>query len=585
MHSCARRTATISKTRVARSKSIGSTARVIRGATKGMDATCGGSPRATVRAIESSAKAAAIAAFSATCRAAHPTDRMTARLHRGRCSLPLRSMPTLRCAERVICCAPIRRSAAEIGSAAASIRPWPTRQHLAVRRMVRTRPGTAGHDDRKSPQRTHLVADPRLRLDPRGTEERRLRGRLVVASCLSAVPPDNQRAQEDLLRRVRPVAWKNPTPKSIYDLAVLGAGPAGLAAAEEAARRGASVALIERDRIGGNSLNAGSIPSKAIISPARLFATVRHGVEYGAPSSTIDQSDFADVMARMRRIRARIAEYHSVDRCTARGIDVFFGDARFVGPNALIAAEAHLEFRKAVIATGARPRASNIPGLEQAGYLTSDSIFDLNERPKRLGIIGGGPLGCELAQAFCRLGSQVIIVQNEPKFLLDEERDAAELLSMSLSSDGVETRLNTTVAGAHRADGAKWIDAVNDDLKFSLPVDEILLSIGRVPNVEELGLAQRASIASRTRHPGRRFSTHAQRRCVRRRRRLPDVQIHECRGRSPDAWPRVMRSGRRRAAEPFDDSLVHLLHAGNRAYRHECHGSQRRAASPSRATR
>ena len=293
--------------------------------------------------------------------------------------------------------------------------------------------------------------------------------------------------QDDLLRRVRPVAWKNPVPKSIYDLAVVGAGPAGQAAAESAARLGRSVALVERYRLGGNSLNAGSIPSKTLISTARLFATMGHGGEYAGPSSKLEQSDFAAVMARMRRIRARIGEYHSVDRCYAQGVDVFFGDARFVGPNALLAADAAISFKKAIIATGARPQASNIPGLEQVGYLTSETIFDLDEPPKRLGIIGGGSLGCELAQAFCRLGSQVTILQNEPKFLLDEERDAAELLSMALSRDGVETRLNTTVAAAHRGDGAKWIAAVNDDLKFSIPVDEILLSIGRAPNVESLG--------------------------------------------------------------------------------------------------
>ncbi len=301
--------------------------------------------------------------------------------------------------------------------------------------------------------------------------------------------PANPVDQADLIRRLRPAAWKNPVPKRIYDLTVLGAGPAGLAAAESAVRLGHSVALIERYRLGGNSLNAGSIPSKSIISTARLFATMRHGAEFGAASSQVQASDFSAVMARMRRIRARIAEYHSIERCAAQGIDVYFGEARFVGPNALLAADAQLLFKKAVIATGARPRPSNIPGLEQVGYLTSDSIFDLDELPKRLGVVGGGPLGCELAQAFCRLGSQVTIVQNEPKFLPHEERDAAELLSMSLSRDGVETRLNTTVAGAHRGDGAKWIDAVNDDLKFSIPVDEILLSIGRVPNVEDLGLA------------------------------------------------------------------------------------------------
>jgi pyruvate/2-oxoglutarate dehydrogenase complex dihydrolipoamide dehydrogenase (E3) component len=305
---------------------------------------------------------------------------------------------------------------------------------------------------------------------------------------VNAVPPTDPVDQDELLRRVRPFAWKNPDPKDIYDLAVLGAGPAGLAAAESAIRQGRSVALVERYRLGGNSLNAGSIPSKAIIGTARLFAAMRHGDEYGAPSFKKQPTDFAAVMARMRRIRTRIAEYHSIDRCCAQDIDIFFGDARFVGPNALLVGDAPLLFKKAIIATGARPRPSDIPGLDQVGYLTSESIFDLHELPKRLGVIGGGPLGCELAQAFCRLGSQVTILQNEPKFLPHEERDAAELLSMSLSRDGVETRLNTTVAGARMENGVKLIDAVNDDLRFSIPVDEILLSVGRVPNVEELGL-------------------------------------------------------------------------------------------------
>jgi pyruvate/2-oxoglutarate dehydrogenase complex dihydrolipoamide dehydrogenase (E3) component len=294
--------------------------------------------------------------------------------------------------------------------------------------------------------------------------------------------------QDELLRRVRPASWRNPVPKSVYDLAVLGGGPAGLAAAESAARQGHSVALIERYRLGGNSLNAGSIPSKAIIGTTRLFAAMRNGEEYGAPASSKPPTDFAAVMARMRRIRTRIAEYHSIDRCRAQGIDVFLGDARFVGHNALLAADSPLFFRKAIVATGARPRSSGIPGLEQVGYLTSETIFDLGELPARLGVIGGGPLGCESAQAFCRLGSRVTILQNDPKFLPHEERDAAELLSMSLSRDGVETRLNTTVAGAHVAKGEKIIEAIDGDLKYSIAVDEILLSIGRMPNVEDLDL-------------------------------------------------------------------------------------------------
>jgi pyruvate/2-oxoglutarate dehydrogenase complex dihydrolipoamide dehydrogenase (E3) component len=295
-------------------------------------------------------------------------------------------------------------------------------------------------------------------------------------------------SEDDFLRRVRPPDWKNPTPRNPYDLIIIGAGPAGLTAAELAARQGRRVALIERDRLGGNSLNSGSIPSKAIIRAARVLVSLRDEEDFGAAAFDRPRTDFGAVMARMRRIRSRIAEYHSIERLSGRGIDVFFCAARFEGPHLLSAGESRLTFKKALIATGARPAPSDISGLEQIGYLTSDSIFQLDELPKRLGVIGGGPLGCELAQAFCRLGSQVTIVQNEPKFLPHDDRDAAELLSLSLSRDGVVTRLNTTVVGAHRKEGEKWLETTSDGVKLSIAVDEILLSVGRVPNVEDLGL-------------------------------------------------------------------------------------------------
>jgi pyruvate/2-oxoglutarate dehydrogenase complex dihydrolipoamide dehydrogenase (E3) component len=271
-------------------------------------------------------------------------------------------------------------------------------------------------------------------------------------------------------------------------LVILGGGPAGLSAAEFARRQGRSVALIERCWLGGNSLNSGSIPSKAIIRAAQALSFLRDEEDYGVVAFKPAAADFTAVMARMRRIRARLAEYHSAERLRSQGIDLYFCGARFAGPNLLLAGDTPLRFKKAIIATGARPRASNIPGLDQIGYLTSDSIFDLTELPKRLGVIGGGPLGCELAQAFCRLGSHVTILQNDPKFLPEVERDAAELLSMSMSRDGVETRLNTSVVGARMDGGIKCLDTVNDDVKCSIAVDQVMLCIGRVRNVEKLGL-------------------------------------------------------------------------------------------------
>jgi pyruvate/2-oxoglutarate dehydrogenase complex dihydrolipoamide dehydrogenase (E3) component len=298
----------------------------------------------------------------------------------------------------------------------------------------------------------------------------------------------DRRDQDEFLRRVRPASWTNPTPRPLYDLVILGAGPAGLAAAEIAIRLDLTVALVERDRLGGNSLNTGSIASKAIVRSAKVLGTVRDAHEFGGRGPIEPAVDFAAVMERMRRVRTRIAEYCSIDRLRAQGVDVFFGDARFTGPKLVMAGDAVLRFNKALIATGARPRPSNIPGLDQIGYLTSGTIFDITALPKRLAIIGGGPLGCESAQAFRRLGSRVTIVQNDPKFLSHEGRDAAELVSMSMSRDGVETRLNTTVVGARMDQDVKILDTINNEVKDRIEVDEILLSIGRIPNVEDLGL-------------------------------------------------------------------------------------------------
>ncbi|HWD25784.1 MAG TPA: mercuric reductase [Rhizomicrobium sp.] len=308
---------------------------------------------------------------------------------------------------------------------------------------------------------------------------------------------DTQRAQakEQLFEaHVRPEDWKNPAPREIYDLAILGAGPAGIAAAEYAARLGFSVALIERGRLGGTSLNVGSVPSKAVIRTANIYARMHDVEDFGAPVPEEPAVDFAMVLARMRAIRARIAEYHSARRFAARGVDLFYGEGRFDGSHGLVVAGAGVRFKKALIATGARPRPSNIPGLDKVGYRTSDSVFDMTTLPKRIAVIGGGPLGCELAQALRHLGPHVTIVQNDPKFLPREERDAAEILSRSLARCGVEIRLNTTVTGARMNGSAKVLETYNNEVEADLETDEVLLSIGRLPNVEGLGL-EHAGIA------------------------------------------------------------------------------------------
>jgi pyruvate/2-oxoglutarate dehydrogenase complex dihydrolipoamide dehydrogenase (E3) component len=193
-------------------------------------------------------------------------------------------------------------------------------------------------------------------------------------------------------------------------------------------------------------------------------------------------------MQRVRGVRARISRADSVRRMTAAGVDVFFGHARFTGADALDADGATLRFNKALIATGARPDTPAIPGLAEAGYLTNENAFDLTEPPRRLLVIGGGPLGCEMAQAFCRFGVQTMIVQKRPLFLPREERDAAQLLSDAFARDGIEIRLNTRAVNVRVEGGRKIVDLVSDDYHSTVAVDAILTGTGRVPNTDGLDL-------------------------------------------------------------------------------------------------
>ena len=290
------------------------------------------------------------------------------------------------------------------------------------------------------------------------------------------------------LANVRPAGWLNPRPTDRYHLVVIGAGPAGLVAAKGAAGLGARVALVERDLIGGDCLNVGCVPSKALIRTSRLYAEIRDAGRYGVAAPGQDNVDFAAVMLRMRRLRAHISRTDSITDLVNAGVDVFLGTARFTSGDSLDVGGTTLRFRKAVIATGARPDTPPIPGLIEAGFLTNENIFDLTQLPPRLLVIGGGPLGCELAQAFSRFGAKTIIVQDMPLFLPKEERDAAQLLSDAFARDGLEVRLNTKVVGVRMQDGEKLVDMVSDDYHSTVAVDAILTGTGRLPNIEGLDL-------------------------------------------------------------------------------------------------
>lgn len=291
-----------------------------------------------------------------------------------------------------------------------------------------------------------------------------------------------------LLDNVHPPEWRNPEPSGTYDLVIIGAGPAGLVAARGAATLGKKVALVERNLLGGNCLNVGCVPSKALLRTSRLYARMADPQDLGMPRPDGVRVDVSAAMQRIHRLQARLSRADSAARLRERGVDVYFGAAHFTGPARVTVAGAVLRFKKALIATGARPMTPAISGLVEAGYWTNEDVFNLAAVPQRLLVIGGGPLGCELAQAFCRLGSHVIIAQDEPTFLPGEERDAAQILSDSLARDGLEIHLNTQVVAVRRQGAEKIVDLVSDDSKSTVVVDEILTGIGREPNVDNLDL-------------------------------------------------------------------------------------------------
>ena len=309
---------------------------------------------------------------------------------------------------------------------------------------------------------------------------------MMQHNIYSTAPQDAH--ERERLAHVHPAAWRNPQPADRYSLVVIGAGTAGLVAAHAAAALGAKVALIERELLGGDCLNVGCVPSKSIIRTSRLYAEMRNAGQYGAQAPADIRVDFPAVMERMRGIRARISRVDSARRLLAAGVDVFFGQACFTGTDAVTVDGARLRFKKALVATGARPDTPVIPGLVEAGFLTNENIFDLTELPRRLLVIGGGPLGCELAQAFCRFGAQTIIVQNLPLFLPREERDAAQILSDAFARDGIDVRLNTKAVNVRVEQGQKFVDLVSDDYKSTVAVDAILTGTGRLPNVQGLNL-------------------------------------------------------------------------------------------------
>lgn len=270
-------------------------------------------------------------------------------------------------------------------------------------------------------------------------------------------------------------------------MVVIGAGTAGLVTAIGAAGLGAKVALVERGLMGGDCLNSGCVPSKALIRAARAVASVRDAAEFGvAAQGTV--VDFGKVMERMRRLRAGISAHDSAKRFSEQGIDVYLGQAAFTGARTVRVAGTELQFSKACIATGTRASMPPIPGLKEADPLTNETVFTLTELPDRLAVIGSGPIGVELAQSFARFGSDVTLIEVEQGILPREDRDAAAIVTASLQRDGVKMLLGTGVK-AVRQDGAESVlEVASGSSSGAVRADRILVAAGRSPNIEGLGL-------------------------------------------------------------------------------------------------
>lgn len=283
--------------------------------------------------------------------------------------------------------------------------------------------------------------------------------------------------------------WDRPA-RFDRNLVVIGAGAAGLVSAYIAAAVKAKVTLVERHQMGGDCLNTGCVPSKALLRAARHVHDIRRAPDYGIDAGE-PQVDFARVMARVRSVIADIEPHDSVERYTSLGVECRIGEARIVSPWCVEVDGEPLTTRAIIIATGARPFVPPIPGLDRVPYRTSDTIWDLDSLPRRLAILGGGPIGCELAQAFARLGAEVTIVEMAPSLLIREEDEFGRAMALALEADGVTLRLGTRAERVEeRGDDGGVLTCVADAGSVEVAFDTLLLAVGRKPNVEGFGLEE-----------------------------------------------------------------------------------------------
>lgn len=327
---------------------------------------------------------------------------------------------------------------------------------------------------------------------------------LLLSFALLGVFPLLARKIVEAIRKNRVYAgWKKPA-RFDYNLVVIGAGSAGLVAAYIAAAVKAKVALIEKDRMGGDCLNAGCVPSKALLRSAKLLSHLRRAKEFGIHNATAD-FDFAEVMQRVETVVKTVAPHDSAERYSELGVEVIQGCAKITTPwtveVASTAGKRALSTRGIVIAAGARPFVPPIPGIEAVGYLTSDNVWALRKLPQRLVVLGGGPIGSELAQAFARFGSKVTQVEMAPRIMIREDAEVSEVVTQRFRAEGIDVLVGHKAKAVVVENGEKVLIAEHENRDVRIAFDAVLVAVGRVANLtgyglEELGIARAHTVAT-----------------------------------------------------------------------------------------
>ena len=332
-------------------------------------------------------------------------------------------------------------------------------------------------------------------------------GVLASLALLGLFPLIAKKGIELFRERQLTCRWKKPS-RFDRNLVVIGAGSAGLVSAYIAAAVKAKVTLVEKDRLGGDCLYTGCVPSKALIRSARFLSQVNRAREFGMQSAQAE-FDFSEAMERVQRVIQAIEPHDSIERYTALGVDVVMGAARIVSPWEVEVTHAdgqvrRLTTRSIVVATGAHPVVPKIAGIEQVEVLTSENVWNLRQRPERLVVLGGGPIGCELAQTFARLGSKVTQVEQSPRLLMREDADASDLVTARFRAEGIDVRLNHTAKRIELVAGKKVLIAEHahaqehEQREVRIPFDALLVAVGRQANLTGFGLEELGVTTGRT---------------------------------------------------------------------------------------